>query len=101
MKKILSFSVVCFILLGVSLYSAKAVETMGAGFTAPQVKGTSNVYNPMTGDIVYDYNTTLFYGYDSTGAWQALGSGAVLPTPAGVISAFAGSTASTGYLLCN
>lgn len=93
--------IICFLVLTFYSVPSGAVEKMGTGFTAPQVNNKTNVYSPITGDIVYDSFNTLFYGYDHTGNWQSLGVGAGATTPAGVVSAFAGSSVPAGYLLCD
>lgn len=79
---------------------AIGADFRGLGFTAPQVSGVANIYNPQIGDIVYDANTSSFYGYDQASTWQPLGSAAAA-VPTGVVSSFAGSSAPTGYMLCD
>lgn len=72
----------------------------GLGFVAPTIIGKANVFNPAVGEIVYDQVDATFYGYDHNDQWQAFG-GAGTGTPTGVITAFAGTAAPVGYLLCD
>jgi len=52
-----------------------SVGTLGTSFTAPTVKGTANVANPIMGDIVYDWTANIFGGYDKNGTWQTFATG--------------------------
>lgn len=97
---ILKYVLASALTLTLSSAPSRAFETKGLGFTAPQIKGTSNVYNPQVGDIVYDYNVAQFFGYDSNGSWQPMSTSGTT-TPAGMVIAFAGSTTPVGYFLCD
>lgn len=92
----------CTIALGAvcSLAYATDLGTKGLGFIAPSVTGKANVYSPATGEIVYDQSDSTFYGYNHSTAWTALNGGSG-DTPAGTILPYAGTTAPSGYLLCN
>lgn len=96
MKKIVLAVLSLTILAG----GAEAAKIKGVGFAAPTVVGTSNVYAPEVGAIVYDQSTSLFYGFNSSNTWQPFGD-SNQGAPEGTISAFAGTAAPTGYLLCD
>lgn len=76
------------------------VHTESTQFIAPSVNGTSNVYSPQVGEIVYDSAAGGFYGYDQSGTWQALG-GSSSGNPVGTMIPFAGSSVPGGYLMAN
>jgi microcystin-dependent protein len=71
----------------------------GYGLIAPNVNGYSTVGNPQYGDIVLDTSTDSFYGYSPAG-WTAMSS-PPSPVPSGAMTAFAGSSAPSGWLMCN
>ena len=72
----------------------------GLGFVAPAIIGKGNIFQPQTGEIVYDQIDSTFYGHDHNGQWQAFG-GAGAGSPTGVITAFAGVEAPAGFLICD
>lgn len=79
--------------------SVGQLANYGSGFTAPNVNGTASIPTPFSGDIIYNTADSTFYG--STGSsWTAFG-GASTAVPAGTISAFAGTAAPSGYVLCD
>lgn len=97
MKKVIA-------ILAVALFSiiafAKDARITGVGFFAPSVSGKSNVYDPEIGALVYDQSDSTFYGFNHSGTWQTLG-GSASGVPAGTILPFAGTSAPTGYMLCD
>lgn len=70
---------------------------LGTNFVAPTIAGKLNVYDPMTGEIIYDSSDATFYGRNHSSTWVPLGGPSnVIPT--GTILTFAASVCPTGYL---
>lgn len=69
-------------------------------FVAPVVWGTSNIPTQL-GAIVYDASSpSSFKGVDNTGSWITLGAaGTAVPT--GTVMAYVGTSAPSGWLLCD
>jgi hypothetical protein len=55
------------------LSTTASANVCGLGFTAPAINSSSNVANPIVGDIIYDQGAAGFYGYNQAGSWIALG----------------------------
>jgi microcystin-dependent protein len=85
----------------ISTSEAGPLKVKGSGFQAPTISDVANVYNPQPGEIVYDQSASGFYGYDHLGAWVQLSAPTSASVPTGTVTAFAGSTAPSGYLLCD
>jgi len=76
----------------------ESLGTHGSGFTAPNVAATTSIPNPDSGDIIFNTADGTFYGSNGS-TWTALGGASAVPT--GTISAYAGTSAPAGYLLCD
>ena len=101
MKKILGTIALVVLATGALGFKYKdQVQAMGMRFTAPAVTGKINVFNPEVGEIIYDSSVAKFYGFDQNSNWVDL-SNQGQTIPAGVISAFGGTTAPNGYLICD
>jgi microcystin-dependent protein len=61
---------------------------------------TTNVYNPEVGAIVFDESTAAFYGYTNSSTWIPLGGSSQI-VPTATVTAFAGSSAPAGWLMCD
>lgn len=99
MKKILLATVLVLSAAGVSGMEILGgrIGLLGANFVAPTINDKSNVYGPLTGEIIYDSSDATFYGRTQSSTWTSLGgSSSVIPTAA--ILTFAGSSCPTGYL---
>ncbi len=99
MKKLLVSCGVAIFVGGAAVaadYSAK-----GLGFIAPQVTDKGSVSSPHLGEIIFDTGVSKFFGRDSGSTWIELSSGVGNVVPIGTILPFAGTTAPTGYHLCD
>jgi microcystin-dependent protein len=81
--------------------SSLRADIRGLLFQAPTVNGKSNVYDPQAGEIIYDSSDSKFYGRDGGGNWVDLSVSTLSSVPAGTILPYAGTTAPTGFLLCD
>lgn len=100
MKKGFSVIIISTLLVSALAY-ASSIGVLSSGFFAPEIDGKGNIPNPEIGAIVLDSSDSTFYGNingNTTTGWIALGGQAV---PAGTVMPYAGSTAPTGYLLCD
>jgi microcystin-dependent protein len=105
MRKIMMITALLIAFAGMQSANATSprvdmLGSFGSGFTAPNVAGTSSIPTPSSGDIIFNTVDSTFYGSDGT-TWTAFGGGSGASVPTGAISAYAGTTAPTGYLLCN
>jgi microcystin-dependent protein len=80
---------------------ANGIHLMDIGFSAPNVNGTANVGNPGVGNIIFDIGSGTFFGYGGSSAgWITLG-GQAQAIPPGVIQAYGGTSAPSGFLMCD
>lgn len=99
-KYVLGFLLISSLAAVQSVLGAQNILTgFGTGFTAPNVSDKSNIPTPFNGDILLDTSDATFYGYSGS-AWVPFG-GASSVTPPGVILPYGGTTAPTGYVLCD
>ncbi|MBS1970382.1 MAG: tail fiber protein [Bdellovibrionales bacterium] len=102
MKKIIMMSAGLLICSGIVLANQYGVKSLNFG--APTVKDVDQVADAHDGDIVYQKPDS---GPKTPGLWARINGAWIellsseASTPAGVISAFGGTTAPAGYLLCN
>lgn len=100
MKKLMLLLAIAFT-TGLVASTAIGVGTYGLGFIAPQINDKDSVANPITGEIVFDQGDGNFYGRDAGGNWLNLSGSATSAFPIGGITAFAGTSAPAGYLICD
>lgn len=86
-------------LIGFGVY-AHALQVESLGFIAPTIVDKSNVYSPQVGEIVYDSSDSTFYGRTQGSNWVSLTAGSSI-VPAGSLLPYAGTSAPSGYLLCD
>lgn len=103
MKKVMAITAGLLVCSGIVFANQMGIKSLNFG--APTVKDVTQVADAHDGDIVYQKpdsgsgKTAGFWGYIA-GAWiEIINANAV--TPAGVISAFGGTSAPAGYLLCD
>jgi microcystin-dependent protein len=98
-KMVMGFLTVSLLYSGVVL--AQNLNTKGLRFVAPAVKEEPDnmVSNPEQGEIVFQEDLSTFRGYNGS-TWLTMDNSSAT-IPAGTISMFAGSSAPTGYILCD
>lgn len=100
MKKLMLLLGIAFT-TGLVASTAIGVGAYGLGFVAPQINDKDAVANPVVGEIIFDHGDGNFYGHDAGGNWLNLSGSATSAFPIGGITAFAGTSAPAGYLLCD
>ncbi|MBK9322817.1 MAG: tail fiber protein [Bdellovibrionaceae bacterium] len=99
MKTCFMAFVSAFILVSSNVF-AQNFSMYGLNFGAPTINGRGYIASPNQGDIVFDTASPAgFFGYNGV-AWIDMNAG-VSAVPAGTISAYAGVTPPTGYVLCD
>lgn len=91
LKKVLSILALGIISL-VVLAQAQNFDIKSLGFIAPQVNDKANVYNPETGEIIYDSSDSTFYGRTQASTWISLSGAPGSAVPAGVIMPYGGTS---------
>lgn len=87
--------------VGFSSLAYSQMQSFGTGFVAPQVNGKANVSNPVAGELVLDTSDNIFYGRDGASNWVGLNAAPGSYVPSGSILPFAGTTAPSGFILCD
>ena len=78
------------------------VSSSSKGFLTPRLTSAQRlaITSPATGLLLFQTDGSAgYYYYDGSG-WLQVSSSATVTTPAGIISQYGGSSAPTGYLLC-
>lgn len=79
------------------------INSNSKGFLTPRLTAAqrTGISNPATGLLVYQTDGTSGFYYYTGSSWINLTSGGTGGVPSGTIMAFAGTTAPSGWLLCD